>query len=93
MSYRGTQEYYMARYPQYNRACAVCGKAFNAVYMGSKRRKTCSPRCSETHAKRLQRENTKRYIKSEKYLAYPKKYYEAVKARRRLAKIVAIINA
>ncbi|HME53295.1 MAG TPA: hypothetical protein VKM55_13820 [Candidatus Lokiarchaeia archaeon] len=89
MSYRWTQEYYINRYPQYNRACTVCGKAFNAVYLGSKRRKTCSPQCSAEYAKRLQRENTKRYIKSEKYLAYRKKYYEAVKVRRRLAKIAA----
>ena len=75
VSTRYTKEYYMARYPQYNRACAVCGKAFNAVHLGSKRRKTCSPQCSIEHAKRLQRENTKRYIKSEKYLEYRKKYF------------------
>ena len=83
----------MARYPEYNRACAVCGKAFNAVHLGSKRRKTCSAQCSAEHANRLQLENTKRYIKSEKYLEYRKKYYEAVKARRRLAKIAAVLKS
>jgi len=77
----------MKRYPEFNRACAVCGKAFNAVHLGSRRRKTCSAACSEIYTKRVQRENTKRYIKSEKYLEYRKKYYEVVKARRRLAKI------
>jgi len=86
-SNRWTQDSYMKRYPEYNRACAVCGKMFNVLHLGSRRRKTCSAACSEIYTKRLQRENTKRYIKSEKYLAYRKKYYEAVKARRRLAKI------
>ncbi|HME53624.1 MAG TPA: hypothetical protein VKM55_15465 [Candidatus Lokiarchaeia archaeon] len=81
----------MKRYPEYNQACAVCGKAFNAVHLGSKRRKTCSAACSEIYTKRIQRENTKRYINSEKYIAYRKKYYEAVKARRRLAKITRVL--
>lgn len=81
----------MRMYPEYNRACAVCGATFNAVHLGSRRRKTCSAACSEIYTKQVQRENTKRYIKSEKYLEYRKKYYEAVKARRRLAKIAATL--
>jgi ribosomal protein S17 len=35
----------------------------------------------------VQRENTRRYVKGEKYKAYKAQYYEAVKARRRLARI------
>jgi len=80
------------RYPEYNRKCAVCGAAFNAVHLGSRRRVTCSKACSEQYAKQLQKENTRRYIKSEKYLEYRKKYYEAVKARRRLAKIASVLG-
>ena len=83
----------MKRYPEFNRACAVCGKAFNAKFIGSTRRKTCSPRCSELYTKQVQRENTRRYIKSEKYLTYRKKYYEVVKARRRLAKIANAVTS
>ena len=77
----------MKRYPQYTRQCAECGATFNALHLGSRRRVTCSRACSEAHARRLQRENTKRYVKGEKYKAYKARYYEAVKARRRLEKI------
>ena len=89
---RWTEERYMKRYPEFNRACTVCGKVFNARFAGSVRRVTCSPGCSVEHAKRVQRENTRRYIKSEKYLAYRKLYYESIKARRRIAKIAAVLG-
>jgi hypothetical protein len=84
---RWSQEHYARRYPQYNRTCVECGAAFNALHMGSRRRVTCSRACSDAHTRRLQRENTRRYVKGEKYKAYKARYYEAVKARRRLARI------
>jgi hypothetical protein len=84
---RWSQEHYAKRYPQYNRTCVECGAAFNALHLGSRRRITCSRACSEAHVKRVQRENTRRYVKGEKYKAYKAQYYEAVKARRRLARI------
>ncbi len=84
---RWSQEHYMKRYPQYNRTCVECGETFNALHMGSRRRVTCSRACSEAHVKRVQHENTRAYVKSEKYKAYKAQYYEAVKARRRLARI------
>lgn len=84
---RWSQAHYEKRYPQYNRACAVCGKAFNALHLGSRRRVTCSRECAMEHARRLQRENTRRYVKSDKYKAYKARYYEAVKVKRRLARI------
>nr|MDO8113566.1 hypothetical protein [Candidatus Sigynarchaeota archaeon] len=86
-----SKEHYMKRYPSYNRVCPICGETFNALHAGSKRRKTCSKKCSKEYTKRVQRENTRRYIKTEKYLAYRKKYYEAVKARRRIAKIARVL--
>jgi hypothetical protein len=84
---RWSKEHYMKRYPQYNRLCVECGAEFNALHLGSSRRITCSKECSEAHTKRLQRENTRAYIKSDKYKAYKAQYYEAVKARRRLIRI------
>ena len=84
---RWSQEHYAKRYPQYNRTCVECGAAFNALHRGSRRRITCSRACSEAHTRRVQRENTRRYVKGEKYKAYKAQYYEAVKARRRLARI------
>nr|MDO8114935.1 hypothetical protein [Candidatus Sigynarchaeota archaeon] len=86
-----SKEHYMKMYPHYNRVCPICGETFNALHLGSRRRKTCSKACSAAYTKRVQRENTKRYIKTEKYLAYRKKYYEAVKARRRIAKIARVL--
>jgi len=76
---------FVKRYPECNRACVVCGKGFNTKFLGSSRRVTCSRACARTYALRLQRENTKRYIKSAKYLAYRQEYYEIVKQRRRSA--------
>ncbi len=84
---RWSQEHYAKRYPQYNRTCVECGATFNALHLGSRRRITCSRTCSGAHTKRVQRENTRRYVKGEKYKAYKAQYYEAVKARRRLARI------
>jgi len=89
---RWSAEHYMKRYPQYTRQCVECGATFNALHLGSKRRVTCSRACSEAHARRLQRENTKRYVKGEKYKAYKAKYYEAVKVRRRLARIRSALS-
>ncbi len=63
------------------------GNDVAAMHMGSRRRITCSRACSEAHTRRLQRENTRRYVKGEKYKAYKARYYEAIKARRRLARI------
>ena len=82
----------MKRYPEYTRQCAECGATFNALHLGSKRRVTCSRACSEAHTRRAQLENTRRYIKGEKYKAYKAKYYEAVKVRRRLARIRSALS-
>jgi hypothetical protein len=84
---RWSHEHYEKRCPQYNRACVECGAAFNALHLGSKRRVTCSRACSEAHTRRVQRENTRRYVTTEKYKAYKAQYYEAVKVKRRLARI------
>ncbi len=87
MDLRWSEEHYMQRFPEYNRECVECGKPFNALHLGSRRRITCSKACARAHAVAAQRENTRRYIKSEKYLAYRKLYYESIKAKRRLAKL------
>jgi hypothetical protein len=84
---RRSKEDYMVRYPQYNRPCAVCGEMFNALHLGSRRRVTCSKPCSAAYTRQVQLANTRAYVKGEKYKAYKAQYYEAVKARRRLAKI------
>ncbi len=89
---RWSQEHYAKRYPQYNRTCVECGAAFNALHMGSRRRITCSRECSEAHVKRVQRENTRAYVKSAKYKAYKARYYEAMKVRRRLNQIQALLE-
>lgn len=65
-----THEQFMHRFPCYNRNCTVCGKSFNALFLGSKRRVTCSKKCSEEHASRMQHESTKKYVKGEKYRKY-----------------------
>jgi hypothetical protein len=79
-----SKEWYMERFPEFNRTCVACGASFNAVYLGCRRRVTCSAACSVEHSKALQRANTKRYIKGDKYKAYKAKYYENVRAQRRL---------
>lgn len=84
---RWSAERYARRFPEYNRNCVTCGAPFNALYLGDRRRITCSRECAREHARQVQRENTRRYVKTEKYKAYRVKYYEAVKARRRLARI------
>ncbi len=84
---RWSEVHYTKRYPQYNRRCAECGREFNALHLGSTRRVTCSRACSEAHTRRLQLENTRRYVKTEKYKAYKAKYYEAVKVKRRLTRL------
>lgn len=89
---RWSAEHYAKRYPEYNRQCVECGAPFNALHLGSRRRITCSKECSREHTKRVQRENTRAYVKSEKYKAYRVKYYEAVKARRRLARISDMLS-
>ncbi len=88
---RWSEEHYMKRYPQYTRQCVECGATFNAMHLGYTRRVTCSRACSEAHTRRVQRENTRRYVKGEKYKAYKAQYYEAVKVRRRLARISTIL--
>jgi hypothetical protein len=89
---RWSKEDYMVRYPQYNRPCAVCGEVFNALHLGSRRRVTCSKPCSAAYTKQVQRANTRAYVKNEKYKSYKAQYYEAVKARRRLAKISDVLS-
>ena len=84
---RWSAEHYAKRFPEYNRTCVACGAPFNALHLGDRRRITCSKECARAHARQLQRENTRRYVKTEKYKAYRVKYYEAVKAKRRLARI------
>ncbi len=84
---RWSQEHYAKRYPQYNRTCVEYGAAFNALHLGSRRRITGSRAYSEAPTRQVQRENTRRYVKGEKYKAYKARYYEAVKARRCLAQI------
>nr|MDO8088543.1 hypothetical protein [Candidatus Sigynarchaeum springense] len=78
-----SKEDYMTLYPQFNRQCTICGNWFNALHLGRKQRVTCSPACSAEHTKRVQRENTKKYVKSEKYKAYKKKYNEKMTRLRR----------
>ncbi len=79
-----SKEQYMERFPEFNRTCVVCGASFNAMYLGWRRRVTCSAACSVVHSKALHRANSKRYIKGDKYKAYKAKYYKNVRAQRRL---------
>ena len=82
MAVRWSKEQYEKWFPQYNRDCPICHAVFNALFVGRKDRVTCSKKCSDENTTRVQRENTKAYIKGEKYKAYKRAYYDKKKAER-----------
>lgn len=62
-----SHHWYMIRFPDFNKVCVECGTEFNALYIKPRTRVTCSKACSEAHTTKIQRANTKAYVRTPEY--------------------------
>ena len=83
---RHTATWYAQRYPAFNRTCIECGTAFNSLHVKPRNRLTCSKKCSEQHARKLQRANARAWYHARAGTAWNRKRCRDYRMKRRMMK-------